>query len=386
MLYFKLFLCNLCLLISFLLSSIALSDENKSKEELIHVKKAIAEIEQWMTTAKTSRSKIETDLRTVELQASALTKKISQSNKLLKKQKNTLSSLQLQKTKLLQEKDQQAQYIRQYIRAAYITGQQEYIKLILNQEDIAQAARMLKYYEYFSKARIEQIENYKLTLNALQKTERSIQIATKNLEHEHQQLAQQQIALNETQVSRQEILKALLTRINNKDKQLQKLRQDRKILENLLRKITRTIVNIPLGKADFDFVQLKGRLLWPTQGHLLNSFGAKYKQGNLHWQGVRINAKQGSAVGAIHHGRVVFADWLRGQGLLIIVDHGDGYMSLYAHNQALYKDTGDWVSAGETISLAGKTGGLQEPSVYFEIRYNGQPLDPILWCNSRKKS
>ena len=119
---------------------------------------------------------------------------------------------------------------------------------------------------------------------------------------------------------------------------------------------------------------------WPAGNKLIKKFGNAKIDGKITWEGILISAKAGTSVEAIHHGRVVFSDYLRGHGLLVIVDHGDGYMSLYAHNQSLLKETGDWVSSGETISRVGNTGGQAQAGLYFEIRHQGKPTDPIKWC------
>ena len=130
-----------------------------------------------------------------------------------------------------------------------------------------------------------------------------------------------------------------------------------------------------------DFASFRGQMPWPVGGRPSNSFGARRGNGGLRWQGLVIPATEGSEVTAIHHGRVVFADWFRGSGLLLIVDHGDGFMSLYAHNEALLRDVGEWVSAGSAIATVGSTGGMAESALYFEIRENGKPTNPSSWLN-----
>ena len=124
----------------------------------------------------------------------------------------------------------------------------------------------------------------------------------------------------------------------------------------------------------------RGAMRWPTEGRLGNRFGRPRNQGKMRWRGVTINAETGTPVNAIHHGRVVYADWLRGSGLLLVLDHGEGYMSLYAHNETLLRDVGDWVTAGAPIATVGASGGRERPALYFEIRHRGDPVDPGDWC------
>ena len=130
------------------------------------------------------------------------------------------------------------------------------------------------------------------------------------------------------------------------------------------------------------FTQRKGNLMWPVQGKVINSFGQQ-RQGSVTWDGLRIQAQSGSDVRAIHGGRVMYADSLPGQGLLLVLDHGDGFMSLYAHNDALLHESGEWVQPGDAIARVGNSGGEKEPGLYFEIRQNGEPVNPLPWLAKR---
>jgi len=156
--------------------------------------------------------------------------------------------------------------------------------------------------------------------------------------------------------------------------------KDRSQLERLLDAVEQSIANLEIPSDYRPFHKLKGKLHWPTKGKISKRFGSSRSGSNLRWQGVTLTAKEGSEVNAIHHGRVVFADWFRGSGLLIIIDHGDGYMSLYGHNQSLLIEPGDWVTVGEQIATVGNSGGKKHAGLYFEIRHKGQPTDPRHWC------
>ena len=162
--------------------------------------------------------------------------------------------------------------------------------------------------------------------------------------------------------------------------QLHSLQQQEKQLTSLLNKLGQEQDAIPFFEDIPPFNSQKGKLKWPVTGKLLNRFGGKRKGGNLKWQGVKIDAEPGTEVHAISTGKVVFADWFRNMGLLLILDHGEGYMSLYGYNQSLLKKPGDWVVEDEVIAYAGDSGGQTDPSVYFEIRHRGKPLNPVLWC------
>lgn len=168
-------------------------------------------------------------------------------------------------------------------------------------------------------------------------------------------------------------------------KQLRRWETDEKALVKLLIQLQQTLENMPMGEGTRkNFAQQKGKLPWPTKGKLVIRYGSSRQVGNLKWQGIMIRASQGQNIKAVSHGRVAFADWLRGFGLLIILDHGDGFMSLYGHNQSLLKETGDWVDPGEPISTAGDSGGQSKTGLYFEIRKNGKPVNPMRWCRKQR--
>ncbi|MEX1033351.1 MAG: peptidoglycan DD-metalloendopeptidase family protein [Cellvibrionaceae bacterium] len=168
--------------------------------------------------------------------------------------------------------------------------------------------------------------------------------------------------------------------IETKDQELQQLARDRQYIEQLMTEIVATVGHQNTFNSDAPFAELRGKLPWPAEGQIAHSFGSERVAGKMKWDGVLIRASEGEPVKAIHHGRVVFADYLRGHGLLIIVDHGEGYMSLYAHNQTLKKAVGNWVEAGEVIASVGSSGGQRQAGLYFEIRQHGRPTNPGTWC------
>jgi septal ring factor EnvC (AmiA/AmiB activator) len=155
--------------------------------------------------------------------------------------------------------------------------------------------------------------------------------------------------------------------------------EDQEELQRLLELIEQAVADLEVPAEYQAFEAFRGQLPWPVAGRASNRFGARRGQGTLRWQGLVIPAEEGSTVNAIHHGRVVFADWFRGSGLLLIIDHGDGFMSLYAHNEALLREVGEWVSAGAAVATVGNSGGRAEPGLYFEIRKDGKPTDPVAW-------
>ena len=240
----------------------------------------------------------------------------------------------------------------------------------------------MTYVDYFNKARQLEIEQFSANITELEQLEPEIASNSAALKQTGERLATEKQKLGQQQQSRQKTLASLSRNIASKDAQLQQHKKDHARLETLLN----TVEDVATSFATMDdaqpFASRKGKMKWPAQGKLVNRFGRRQQDGGLKSQGVEIRAKSGNSITAIHHGRVVFADWFVGQGLLIIIDHGDGYMSLYGHNQSLLRETGDWIHTGEPIATMGNSGGRSNTALYFEIRHKGKPSNPASWCRS----
>lgn len=262
---------------------------------------------------------------------------------------------------------------------AYKAGSPNQLQLLLRQQDPQQLSRMAVYQSHLVSARQDAIAQYQSTLDELAQIEPELVRQTQKLAESQARLSQRHARLKATRAERDRTLKKLNAAIDAKDEKLRKNQADRANLEKLLAEVVRQLSDTALGLAGDSFKSRKGKMGWPTKGQMGARFGAN-RAGELRWQGVKILAPEGREVKAIHAGRVVFADYLRGQGMLMVIDHGDNYLSLYAHNQVLYQDTGDWVTAGELIGRAGTSGGQAEAGIYFEIRHAGKPVDPAHWC------
>ncbi len=187
-------------------------------------------------------------------------------------------------------------------------------------------------------------------------------------------------------LKRNQLLTRLEQEINNQEKNLSELEGSRNRIENLLMSLGELLADIPQSPSDSrPFKQQKGKLPWPASGPFLATYGEPRKQGGLKWNGVLISTAHGTPVRAVSHGRIAFADWLQGYGFITIIDHGEGYMSLYGHNETLIKQAGDWVNSGEVIATSGDSGGQPMPGVYFEIRSRGKPVNPGGWCSRKAK-
>lgn len=240
-------------------------------------------------------------------------------------------------------------------------------------------ARNMRYHGYFLQARIKKIQDYQATIARVNQVEETLQQTLADLRDQHRLLAQQQQLLTTQHQQRAQALQALRGQLKTKDSALKKLTRDQKALAAVVAATRAAMGRLPTPKDYQQFSRTRGQLAWPIKGRIQNRFGSN-RNGGLKWDGVMIAAASGTAVNAVHAGRVVYADWLSGYGLLVIVDHGGGYMSLYAHNAVLLREVGEWIRSGDTIARSGNTGTEQLPGLYFEIRYQGQPVDPAKWC------
>ncbi|MGV2873743.1 murein hydrolase activator EnvC family protein [Colwellia sp. E150_009] len=356
------------------------SDNEKAKQQntakLNDVQQAIAKQESNIFKTNKARSVLEKQLKEDDLAIAKVAKAISNTEQALKDTQQKISALSKEKQQLTSKKTTQEQLLAKQLRSAYTTGQHDYLKLLLNQAESEKIQRTITYYQYMNKARINEIEKFKATIAQLVTvtTQHNSQIEELKKLKKNQQ--KQRTKLSETKNSRSKTLASLGKELLSSQQQLAKLKADEANLAAALQKLAALI------RAEVDLMglgKLKRKLSWPVKGKLLRSFGSR-KQGYLKWKGVLLGAPVGRQVQTIHNGTVIFSDWLKGYGLLTVIDHGKGYMSLYAHNQTLLKSVGEQVETGEPIALVGQSGGQDQAGLYFEIRHQGKAVNPRLWC------
>ncbi len=269
--------------------------------------------------------------------------------------------------------------------ASYTMSRQGHLKLLLADGNPSEIGRTLAYYDYLNRARSERIERLDQRLQDLAGIERRLAQRKQELVQTVNEIERAHQALDMERAQRKQLALALAQEIGGKEKELLRLSEDEKALQRLLSEIVLSLADIPPEiEGGEPFAKRKGGLTWPVKGELKTRFGSRRGVSNQKWQGVEIAADAGAEVRAVSPGRVAFADWLRGFGLLIIVDHGDGYMTLYGRNQSLYQEVGDWVSAGDVVASVGNSGGGGDSALYFEVRHNGKPLNPSQWMLSRR--
>ncbi len=360
--------------------SLAQTDEEKTREQLQLLEVDIQRITSEISDASTRHNELQQQLRKAEVELGSLQRDITENEQALKTGAKELSDLEQKRSEHEKARDQQQARIALELKTAWQMGRQGQLKILLNQESPQTVARSLGYYRYFFRARNTLLEQYRKTLRELEELQQRIDTTLIELKTRGETLAKQQADLTAAQDNQKLALAELNDSISTKSAQLKQKEQDRKQLEELLRAIEKAIVDLQVPANYATFKSAQSQMPWPIDGKPSNQFDQPRNEGKMRWQGITIPAKEGTNVKAIHHGRVVYADWLRGSGLLMIIDHGDGYMSLYAHNASLLREVGEWVTAGTPISTVGNTGGEDQTALYFEIRHDGKPTDPSKWC------
>jgi septal ring factor EnvC (AmiA/AmiB activator) len=348
---------------------------NKTNQALSKVQLQIVEQEKSIKQTSNKRSSLENQLRNDDISIAKIVKAMIKTQDDFQDTQQTLKELAQEKITLTHKKQQQEKVLAQQLRAAYTSGHHDYIKLLLNQQSPASVERTVTYYKYLNDARIKEIDQFQIVLSDLLAVTTQHQEQAKKLNTIKQQQAEQKIVFQNTKQERKNTIRALNKELLGSKQLLAQLVAEEQNLVVALQRIA------ALAKQSTELVglkKLKRKLSWPVKGKISHSFGSR-KQGYLKWKGILLAAPVGKQVNAIHNGTVLFSDWLKGYGLVTVLDHGAGYMSLYGYNQALLKSVGDRVETGEPIALVGQSGGQSQSGLYFEIRSDGQAVNPKAW-------
>ncbi|MEO1889577.1 MAG: peptidoglycan DD-metalloendopeptidase family protein [Cycloclasticus sp.] len=359
------------------------SPESDNKKQLDILRERMQRVEKTLSSTQLTQTKEEKQLKQLDKRLGESSKKLRFLNKKLTATKDKITVLQREQKTLKQGINKQKTLLAEQLRSAYLMGKQQRVKMLLNQQQPDRMSRVMQYYDYFNQARLESVKRLEADIQQLSSVEDKLVGEQRELASfvSAKQLENQNLLASKKQ--RQVVLLTLRQQIKTSSQQLAELKANEKRLTNLLASISQAINDIPVvDQQNKPFHRLKGKMHWPIKGKIRKRFGSAKKSGR--YDGVVISASEGTSIRSISHGRVVYADWLRGYGLLIIVDHGSNYMSLYAFNEGLYKEVGDWVGAGETIATVGVSGGQRQAGLYFSIRKNGKPVNPIHWCRATK--
>jgi septal ring factor EnvC (AmiA/AmiB activator) len=355
------------------------------ERELEDVRRKISTLKTSMDKRASERDRITSDLQEAEIvlaeKRNHLKELERQHNFSAKKKADLDARLAVMEAELAVESGQ----LSAQVVAAYTSGEQERLKLLLNQHDPATLGRLLTYYRYMSDyrgANIATVNGHISELSNLQEQAVREETRLAGLERARQAELNE---LDTAQRKRQGLLTSLQARLAEEGSQIERLAAQEQDLARLIAELTSILSDYPITSEE-PFSTLKGRLTWPIAGSLVHDFGQPRASSKLKWNGVVMAAPRGREVRAIYHGRVVFADWLVGMGLLVIVDHGEGYMTLYGYNETTLKSAGDWVAPGDVIATVGDSGGQQQTSLYFEVRKGTKPLNPRRWVSRQPQS
>ena len=359
--------------------------------ELENLRKRIAGLQQELEKTSESKSEVADALRESERAISDSNRKLAELAQQHREAERTLAQLQQQARQLERDIQGQQALLGKMLYQQYLGGKQEYLRLLLNNHDPNQVAREMQYYEYIARSRaawLKTLRNNLVQLHAVaaQTRQKSAEIAALQ---EEQRLQKQ--TLEKDKRTHQQVLGKIALQLKQQRREIGRLQRDENHLAQLVEKISRMLAQ-PKGKGLFSndnlpddrfdgspFEQLKGRLALPVKGEVSGKFGSTRPDSTVLWKGLFLRAAANQPVKAVAAGRVVFADWLRGFGNLLIIDHGKGYMSLYGNNETLYKQVGDVLHGGDTVAAVGNSGGNENSGLYFELRHEGKPLDPMKW-------
>lgn len=318
-------------------------------------------------------SSLEQTLRDIEQRVNQSTQAMQATERELAQNQERIAELEQEQTELEADLERQAELLADQIESAYRSGRHDFIQMLLNQQDPARIERILAYYRYINDARIEQLETLRETEAELESVVAQLTEQRSTLEATMSQQQQQRDELRAQQQEQERSAQQLRTAQANDETELEDMRQSEQQLTELLASLEDVLSEQQINLAGLE--DERGRMSWPVEGSIRHNYGQR-RSGEVNWKGVVLNTQAETPVRVIADGRVLFSDWLRGFGLVIVVDHGEGYMSLYGYNQSLTRDVGEEVRRGETIALTGQSGGQEQPGLYFEIRREGNPIDP----------
>jgi len=349
------------------------------QEDLDKLRKRIGALQQELERASESKSEAADALRESERAISDSNRKL---NDLARRQQETsgeLARLQQQSSRLKQDMHGQQAQLAALLYQQYLGGRQEYLQLLLNNHDPNQAARDLLYYGYIARNQAAWLNTLRSNLAQLNTLTEQARQKSDEITALQQDASAQKKLLEQDRHTRQQVLFKIAARMKQQNREIGHLQHNENRLSQLVEKLARMFAQ----SSNSPFESLKGRLALPIKGQISNKFGARRPDGTVLWKGWFLRAASGQEVKAVAAGQVVFADWLRGFGNLLIIDHGKGYMSLYGNNETLYKQVGDTLRGGDTIAAVGNSGGNEDSGLYFELRHEGKPIDPAKWVATR---
>ncbi len=352
------------------------------EQELEEVRERISALKRSMDETAAARDRVTTELQDAEVAIAEKRIRLKELEGQREYSARRKAELDEQITGREAELDDESRELAEQVRTAYMSGSQERVKLLLNQRDPATLGRLMTYYGYLNEYRADNIEAVTAALRELAALRSEVAAEEARIAEIAKARYAELTELNNAQEQRQTLLARLKDRIADEGREVERLAAQEKDLTRLIAELTSILSDYPISSEE-PFSQHKGRLTWPVAGSLIHDFGQPRVGGQLKWNGVVLAAPRGREVRSVYHGRVVFADWLAGMGLLVIVDHGESYLTLYGYNETILKNTGDWVAPGDVIATVGDSGGQPQSGLYFELRRGTRPVNPQQWVTRR---
>lgn len=368
-----------CFWLSLLSTAASAQQTPQAERELQQLQQQIKQTEQQVRQQRRQLQQAEQRLQAADKALAEAARKLRDTQGRQQRLERESANLNRQQQQLQQQLAEQQQLLAEQLKSAYSLGQHDYSRLLLNQQDTGRLERVLTYYQYFNQARLRQLAQINHTVSELEQVKQQLANQQQQLQTELSALQQQQQQLSEARSSQQASVNELQALLKQQGNQLSYLRQNETTLQNTINELRR------LAERNRDLSGLtagRGKYPWPLRGRVLQRFGQN-RQGGLASRGILIQGVSGANVQSIADGRVIYADWLKGYGWVIVVDHGKGFMSLYGHNQSLLKQPGDNVRAGDAIAQVGASGGQADPALYFEIREKGEAVNPLNWLGAQ---
>lgn len=350
----------------------------QSERELQELRSRIQTLQRQLERQTRRRDSLAGELREAETTAGTLARQLEATGAELAEARTRAQALARDRDAAARRSASARESLAEQLRQGWQGGRGERLRLLLNQDDPSRLGRMLVYHDYLSRERTVRLQALLAELAELRRLGEEAAVVEQRLQSLATRQRSELADLERARGERAALLARVEAELTGAGGELAQLRRQEEALTELIERLRRELAGFP-SDPQTPFASLRGNLAWPAPGPARHGFGDARADGSVRWNGVLLGAPPGTPVRAIHHGRVVYADWLPGMGLLLVIDHGAGYMSLYGHNQSLLREVGDWVAPGESIATVGDSGGQSQAGLYFEIRQAGRPVNPGPW-------
>lgn len=360
-------------------SSARAEDESETRAELAEITETLNDLDSWFGGTDRKRAALEREIAEHDDKVADASAAVAAAAAKAAVLRDEIAQLERDAVPLREARARAARLVADHLQSAYRLAGEDFFRLLMNDESVDRLERMARYHRYFSAAQVDALERYNKALAALAVQEETLEQRVTEATASEAEHARRIAALEDLRGENTDLLGRLKEEQKDRAQERDRLEADRQRLESLLAAISRKA----LGLDGRSFAQSRGRLPWPVDGKVTHAFGSPRAGGRLRWNGIVVGAPDGAEFRAVQSGRVVFADWLRGFGLLTIVDHGNSFMTLYGQAEILTRAVGDSVAPGDVLGRVGRSGGSREAGVYFEIRERGQARDPSNWLTRR---